>query len=221
VTSCRLLWVPYCWLAFTAVLYPLRAYAGPVLLNGSFEGPPLAPNSFSAGGGTSWTPSGSVFIFSNNFDNDGTTPFGTQYLGLTDPNASDQQTVSGFLAGQSYILDMFFADAANNASPQLTVTISGAASALGVFNAPVSGPNGTDPYPFQEAMVPFTTTIDGNVTFLLTSTGGAGVVVDNVFLDVPEASPDFAMILLTATMALGFCRRSAKARVNARRRSTR
>jgi hypothetical protein len=136
-----LLSVAFCSLAFAAAAFPLRVDAAPALLNGSFEDPALAtPNSISSGnGGTFWTANNSnVNLISNNFGNLGTTPYGNQYIGFSAPAASDQQTVSGFLAGQSYVLTLFFADIANNANPQLTVTISGAASATGIFNAPCS-----------------------------------------------------------------------------------
>ena len=204
-------------LAVTAIVCPLRAYAAPDILNGSFEGPVLLPNSsLGSNGGDFWTASGpAVILVSNNFGSLGTTPYGNQYLGFSLTGASDQQTVSGFLAGQSYVLDFYFADIANNANPQITVTISGAADAIGVFNAPVSGPNGANPYPFQHATVPFTTTADGDITFLFTDTGSASVALDNVTLTsvpVPEPS-SIAMILLAATVAVGFCTRSAKLRV--------
>jgi hypothetical protein len=209
-----LLSIAACSLAVTAIVCPLRAYAGPDILNGSFEGPALLPNSIFAGGGDFWTPSASgVLLVSNNFNALGTTPYGNQYLGFSLTGASDQQTVSGFLAGQSYVLDFFFADIASNANPQITVTISGAADALGVFNAPISGPNAGNPYPFQRATVPFTTTADGDITFLFTDTGSASVALDNVSLSaVPEPS-SIAMILLTATVAVGFCLRSTKLRL--------
>jgi hypothetical protein len=208
-----------CSLAVTAVVCPLRAFADPDILNGSFEGPVLLPNSILAGnGGDFWTPSGSdVILVSNNFSSLGTTPYGNQYLGFSLTGASDQQTVSGFLAGQSYVLDFYFADIAGNANPQITLTISGAADAIGIFNAPVTGSNGANPYPFQHATVPFTTTADGDITFLFTDTGSASVALDNVSLSaVPEPS-SIAMILLTATVAVGFCLRSAKQRIGEHR----
>jgi hypothetical protein len=112
------------------------------------------------------------------------------------------------------VLTLFFANLAGSANPQLTVTISGAANATGIFNAPVSGPNGANPYPFQQAQVPFTTIADGDITVALLDSGCASVAVDNVSLaSVPEASP-FAMILLATTMAVGFSSRSAKRRVS-------
>ena len=206
-----------CSLGFAAAsAFPLRVDAAPDLLNGSFEDPVRPANSILSGnGGTFWTANNSnVNLISNNFGNLGTTPYGNQYIGFSLTGASDQQTVSGFLAGQSYVLTLFFADIANNANPQLTVTISGAASATGIFNAPVSGPNGANPYPFQQAQVLFTTIADGDITVALTDSGSASVAVDNVSLtSVPEPSP-FAMILLAVTMAVGFCSRSAKRRVS-------
>jgi hypothetical protein len=86
-----LLWVASCSLAFAAAAFPLRVYAAPDLLNGSFEDPAYLPNTLNSGGGTFWTPSGSnVYIVSNNYNNLGTTPYGNQYLGFTAPAASDQ-----------------------------------------------------------------------------------------------------------------------------------
>jgi hypothetical protein len=213
-----LLSIAACSLAVTALVCPPRAYAGPDILNGSFEGPVLSPNNILPSGGDFWTPNGTaVLLVSNNFNSLGTTPYGNQYLGFSLTGASDQQTVSGFLTGQSYVLDFFFADIANNANPQITVTISGAADAISVFNAPVSGPNGANPYPFQHAVLPFTTTADGDITFIFTDTGSASVALDNISLSaVPEPS-SIAMILLTATVAVGFCLRSAKQRAGEHR----
>jgi hypothetical protein len=200
----RLLFAVGCWAVAVIVTgNPLCAHADPAILNGSFEDPGLSPDTLSAGGGTSWTPNGgNVFIVSNNFDNLGITPYGSQYLGFTQSGASDQQAVAGFLAGQNYVLDLFFADIAGNADPQLTVMITGAANASGVFDAPVSGPNGNAPYPFQEVQVPFTTTADGDVTFLLIDSGAASLAVDNVSIaPVPEPSSTLTLLLVGAATA--------------------
>jgi hypothetical protein len=212
--------VAFCSLAVAAATFPLRVHAAPDLLNGSFEDPPLGPNSISnnngsGNGGTFWTANNSnVNLISNNFGNLGTTPYGNQYIGFSGPGASDQQTVSGFLAGQSYVLTLFFSDIANSANSQLTVTVTGAASATGIFNAPPDNSQG-GPYPFQQAQVPFTTIAGGDITVALLDSGSANVAVDNVSLaSVPEASPVFAMILLTTTMALGFCSQSSQRRVS-------
>ena len=111
--------------------------------------------------------------------------------------------MSGFLAGQSYILYLFFADIAGNANPQLTVMITGAASSNSVFSAMVSGPNGAGQYPFQEIQVPFTTTSDGDVTFSLIDTGAASVAVDNVTIAaVPEPSSTLTILLVGAATAV-------------------
>jgi hypothetical protein len=211
-----LLSVAFCSLAFAAAAFPLRVDAAPALLNGSFEDPALAPNSISSGnGGTFWTANNSnVNLISNNFGNLGTTPYGTQYIGFSLTGASDQQTVSGFLAGQSYVLTLFFANLAGSANPQLTVTISGAANASSIFNPPMN----SSPSQFQQGEVPFTTIANGDITVALLDSGSANVAVDNVSLtSVPEASPAFAMVLLAATMAVGFCSRSAKRRVSGHR----
>jgi hypothetical protein len=207
-----LLSVASCSLAFAAAAFPLRVDAAPDLLNGSFENPVLPANSISSGnGGTSWTANNSnVNLVSNNFGNLGTTPYGNQYIGFSLTGASNQQTVSGFLAGQSYVLTLFFANLAGSANPQLTVTISGAANATSIFNPPMN----SSPSQFQQGEVPFTTIADGDITVALLDSGSANVAVDNVSLtSVPEPSP-FAMILLATTMAVGFGSRSAKRRVS-------
>jgi len=165
------------------VLAALRsAYATPVVLNGSFESPVIPPNSVIAGGGDFWTGNNGSFIVSNNFQNRGTTPFGNQYLGLNGSTTSgtDQQNVPGFLAGHNYVFDLFFADSRGGPNPTLSVTLSGAATGVFSFTAPVTGPDGNNPIPFQLAEVSFTPSTNGSVNFLLSNIGGDALAIDNV-----------------------------------------
>jgi hypothetical protein len=192
--------------ALAVAFFPVRVDAGSGILNGSFEGPSIGPDNLVTGGGDFWTPNNSnVFIVSNNFGNLGTTPFGDQYLAFSSPSASDQQTVSGFLTGENYVLTLYFGDIANNAGPQLTVSLMGVATGSYIFNAPVSGPNGANPYSFQRIDIPFTTTADGDVTFALIDSGLASLAVDNVSIQaVPEASPVLLMFFSSAVVAVRF-----------------
>jgi hypothetical protein len=161
-------------LALIALAAAPSIYAVPVVLNGSFESPAIPPDSVAGGGGDFWTGNNGAFIVSNNFDNRGTTPFGNQYLGLngSTTTGTDQQTVAGFLGGNNYLFDLFFADSRGGPNPTLTVTLSGAATGVFTFTAPVSGPNGNNPIPFQLAEVPFTASANGSVNFLLSNIGG-------------------------------------------------
>ena len=195
-----------------AIWAPLSSDAQ-AIQDGSFEDPAYPPNSINGGGGAQWTAGGTgggsnVFILTNNFGNFGTTPFGNQYLAFTAPGASDQQTSSGFLAGQSYVLSLFISDVANNAAPQLQVTLTGAANATDTFSVPQ-----TSFLSFQEFELPFTTTSDGDITLALIDVGPASVAVDNVtLLAVPEPSTVFAMVLVSTVLAGGAIRRFRNAR---------
>jgi hypothetical protein len=180
--------------ASTAALYG----ADPAVLNGSFEDPMNPPSGFQTGGGTSWTPMGSnVFILSNSFGGP-QTMFGDQYLGIAMGGSSDQQTIPGFLTGQSYVLDLFIANIFGSLNPKLTVTITGAATAAATFAATDS---------FSEVQLPFSATSNGNITLSLID-AGSNIAVDNVTVAAaPEPSTVFAMLLLSGTLTLGAIRR--------------
>src|ERR1022692_2119710 len=176
-------------LAFFFVATSLTSvHAVPILLNGSFESPVISPNTDVSGGGDFWTGNSGAFIVANNFNSFGTTPYGNQYLGLE--GGTDQQSVAGFLAGQNYVLDLFFADAAGQPNPTLSVTLSGVASGVSTFTAPVTGPNGNNPYPFLEEKVFFTPSANGSVTFLLADSGSV-LAIDNLSLQqISNGVPD-------------------------------
>jgi protein with PEP-CTERM/exosortase system signal len=199
----------YLALAFIALAAFRSAYAVPVVLNGSFESPAIAPNFVVQCGGDFWTGNNGSFIVSNNFQSRGTTPFGNQYLGLngSTTTGTDEQNVPGFLAGHNYLFDLFFADSRGGPNPTLSVTLSGAATGVFVFTAPVSGPNGNNPIPFQLAEVSFTPSTDGSVDFLLSNIGGDALAIDNVSVrEVPDAGSS-ALLLGLALLGVAGTKR--------------
>ena len=122
----------------------------------------MAANSFVAGGGTSWTPTANDFVISNDYDSYGTTPYGSQYLDLNQGGAADSQTVTGFIAGQTYVLGANYAEILPSVTPLFTLSVSGAAVASSTFTGAVStGPYGTGPFPFQSAVIVFTALTSG------------------------------------------------------------
>lgn len=183
--------------------------AATLLLNGSFESPLLSPGTGIAGGGDNWTPSSrNSVIASNGFDDIGSTPYGSQFLGLNAGNA-DSQTVPNLVAGTTYYLTAYFADAFGGGSPSLTMAVTGAATASQTYGAPVGGPYGAaNTIPFTAATLSFVAQTSGAATVTLTdSSPGAAIVVDNVLLDtvapVPEPST-WALVGLGGAGLLGF-----------------
>ena len=173
---------------------PCRSQGAALLLNGSFEGPALAANSYVAGGGTSWTSSGTAYVISNDYGSYGNTPYGSQYLDLNTAGDSDAQTITGFVAGQSYVLGAYFADLPGAANPQLTLSVAGAATGSSVTTGTVGGFYGTGTIAFQSATLVFTAVASGSATITLTNSSGASgnayypaIAVDNLTLSgVPE-----------------------------------
>jgi len=158
-----------------------------VLLNGSFESPGLLPNSEQTGAGTVWTvaPNGSIIV-SNNFANLGVTPYGTQYLSLN-PSSSVSQGISGFVAGETYVLGADFANENGGTGETFTLSVSGVANASLTLPAFVAGPYGTGTIPFQSAVIVFQATSSGTATVTLADAqSGPGssdpLAVDNVAL---------------------------------------
>ena len=201
------------------------ASTAPVLLDGGFEDPALAANSFVAGGGTSWTPVGSVFVISNDYESFGNTPYGTQYLDLNDANTSDSQSVSGFVAGQTYFLGADFSDIQDGVDPSLTLSVSGAAVASSTFTGTVGGPYGTGTFAFSSAGILFAATTSGSVTITLTNSSGPSgnaffpaLAVDNVSLYGFTQTPTIPEPATTAGLLLGV---AALAGVTLRRQSRR
>ena len=200
-----------------------RAQAQVTLLDGGFELPALAANSFVAGGGTSWTPTGNDFVISNDYNSYGDTPYGTQYLDLNQGGAADSQTVTGFVAGQTYVLGANFAEILPSVTPLFTLSVSGAAVSSSTFTGAVStGPYGTGTFPFQSAVIVFTALTSGSATITLTNsstlplTGNfPAIAVDNVSLygglsstpTVPEPGTTGAILLGAGALAVVAVRR--------------
>lgn len=191
-----------------------QARAAALLLNGSFEGPVLTANNFVAGGGDNWTaagPTGQVFVISNNYGSYGVTPYGSQYLDLNRDGTSDSQTVTGFVAGQTYTFSASFAEIQASTTPLLTLSVSGAAVGSTTFTGTASGPYGAAAYPFQSAVLVFTAQTSGSATLTLTnsSTAATGamffpaIAVDNVALAtvVPEPATSAALLVGAGVLA--------------------
>ena len=205
-----------------------HAQAQVTLLDGGFELPTLAANSFVAGGGTSWTTAGvagQVFVISNDYGSYGNTPYGSQYLDLNQGGTSDSQSVSGFVAGQTYVLGANFAEILPSVTPQFTLSVSGAAVASSTFMGSVStGPYGTGAIPFQSAVIVFTALTSGSATITLTNSSALpvtgnfpAIAVDNVALYggltspplVPEPGTTAAMLLGAGALTVVAIRRRA------------
>ncbi len=204
-----------------------HAKAQVTLLDGGFELPALAANSFVAGGGASWTPTGSVFVISNDYNSYGNTPYGTQYLDLNQGGTSDSQTVAGFIAGQTYVLGANFAEILPSVTPQFTLSVSGAAVASSTFTGAIStGPYGAGVFPFQSAVIVFTALTSGSATITLTNSSGSAsagmnfpaIAVDNVSLYgglaqppvIPEPTTDVAVLLGAGGLSAVAFRRRAR-----------
>ena len=200
------------------------AHAQVTLLDGGFELPALAASSFVAGGGTSWTPTANDFVISNDYNSYGNTPYGTQYLDLNQGGAADSQAVTGFVAGQTYVLGANFAEILpSTVTPQFTLSVSGAAVSSSTFTGAVStGPYGTGMFPFQSAVIVFTALTSGSATITLTNSSSLPVTgnfpalaVDNVSLygglasvpSVPEPGTTVAMLLGAGALAAMATRR--------------
>ena len=160
------------------------------LLNGSFENPTVPLQA--SGGGTNWSPSGSVFI-TNNAETLGRTIYGSQWLQLNSFNAADAQTVSsGFSIGSTYTLSLATSDIGNGAGDALTITISGGATATQTYSIPTRTATGDNNFTFATASLSFTPVNATPITFSIANTGagpGPAIAVDNVQLQiVPEPS---------------------------------
>ena len=192
-----------------SLLAASAASAAPALVNGSFEAPAFEPDTINFGtGGDGWATSfmGAVQIINGNAPDPnggtlGTTPFGTQYLGLGARRngfvARDSQTVDGFVAGQTYALSASFADALGGSDPTLNLSafVPGDAGdvelASADFTAPVGGAYGANVIPFVRATLTFTPLASGPLILSLSNasgfTTGTAISVDNVTLAaVPE-----------------------------------
>ncbi|MDR3401481.1 MAG: PEP-CTERM sorting domain-containing protein [Chthoniobacter sp.] len=176
----------------TALIWGAGAARGQAqtLLDGGFENPTVPMQA--SGGGTDWTPSGSVFI-TNNAMTLGRTIYGAQWLQLNSFNAADAQTISsGFSIGSTYTFSIAASDVGNGAGDQLTITISGGATASQAFSIPTRTATGDNDFTFANASLDFTPASAGPITFTIANTGagpGPALAVDNAQIQlVPEPS---------------------------------
>ena len=173
-------------LSFALVLTPALATLSfssahaQVLLNGSFESPQLVSGTETAGGGTYWNSTGDAHIIANDYMMYGNTPYGVQYLGLN-CLATDSQTISGFVAGDTYLIGAHYADV-EGYNAKLQISITGAVVDSEVFGIPSGGRYGSGLIDFDSAVVAFTATETGPATITLEDLGGNGLVVDDVSL---------------------------------------
>jgi len=198
------------------------AHADPVIKDGSFENPHHAETGIYSGGGDGWTTSfhGAVSIISGNITDGagnsyGATPFGDQYLGL-DPRtrgfvSADSQTISGFIAGQTYALTLYVADSDGGSAPQLEIVLSNDGDTTYLdrhVDVAVGGPYG-DVIDFQKVVTTFTSTVTGDITLSLINSGNAfsspsadpgSISIDNVSISAISAVPEPASL---STMLVG------------------
>lgn len=178
-----------------------------ILLNGGFEQPTPTPVS---GAGTAWTLSGTASIVPNG-GAFGNTPFDSQFLNFSS-GATISQTITGFIAGNTYVLGADYADLAGGPAPQLTLSISGAATSSQSFNGLVQGPAiGT--IQFQSGFILFTAASTGSATITLANSGSSALALDNVALfgnivTVPEPSTWALMLAGLGFLAVWRSRRS-------------
>jgi MYXO-CTERM domain-containing protein len=184
-----------------------------VLLDGSFETSVIPPSSEVAGAGPDWTSSG-AFLVRNDFGNLGNTPYGSQYLGLN-PGSFVTQTITGFVAGETYVLGADFVSNGAIGTPQVTFSISGAAVDSQTFSVISNPANNSGFFPFQSDVLLFTAGSSGSATIEIFSIN-ANIAVDNVALfgnaptspTAPEPSTYAEMLLgLVALAGFGLMRR--------------
>lgn len=183
------------------------AAADPVIVNGSFEAPAQAKDSIreiTLSGVPGWSGNsiGGVtheYIVNGNVQdlqgrNYGTTPFGSQYLGLNaiarrSFRSIESQSVAGFVAGARYALTIYFANLDGAKDGRVSVVASDGATGSGpiiasnVFSAPQEGPYGLGVIDFIPAVLDFTAISNGSMTFSIGNNSLTGTMgIDNVSL---------------------------------------
>lgn len=209
------------------------AAAAPTIVNGSFEEPALAAGTITDArtiGVPGWTPatlggeyliSGNVQDLSGNFY--GTTPFGTQYLGLNGFRVGapsvESQAAFGFVAGTTYAFTFYLANLDGASNPSVLLTLSAGIDGTGdilaqeTFTAPRNeGPYGDGAIDFVPQTLFYTPTQDGDIAFSLQSVSNGVVGIDNVSLAIVPEPATITTTLLGAAALVGL--------TQARRRGT-
>ncbi|WP_226895882.1 PEPxxWA-CTERM sorting domain-containing protein [Polymorphobacter sp. PAMC 29334] len=216
------------------------ALSKPIIINGSFESEAFSTDSLNeitltgTPGCTGNSISGNAheYIINGNITDTydrfiGTTPYGSQYLGLNAVyrrsfRSIESQSVSGFEIGQKYALNVHFANLDGASDGRISVVASDGLNGSGdilaqqIFTAPVEGPYGDDVIDFTSAVLEFTA-LSNSVTFSLGNQSLTGVMgIDAVSLSslgtgaVPEPG-QWAMMLVGFALIGGVRRRSANA----------
>jgi hypothetical protein len=167
----------------------LHAYS---VLNGSFEDPALSDGSYDYGSGDNWTVAGYAYVITNGAYF-GTTPYGNQWEYL-DVGSTDTQIISSaFTLNATYTLSVSASDVFDEAGDQVTVLISGGATATQTFAIPrneaVFGA-----LPFATYTLDFTPTSSAPVTLTIINDTNP-IALDNVQLSGPAAVPDHGATL--------------------------
>ncbi len=230
--------------AAAAMVMAGSAQAAPTITDGSFEDIATAKNAITnitgqAVGGWSGDglPDVRESIYNGNVqagccDFTGTTPFGSQFLVLGNIahrsfHSIESQTVTGFEAGKSYAVSLYFAvlnrtsgtDFGASLPSGIGIFVSNGTDGAGdlladaSFTSDVYGPYNFDGIPFQEVTVRFTAESDAATLSINNQSYHSDVAIDNVSLAEVAAAPEpstWALLTLGVGLA-GFALRRRRA----------
>ena len=191
-------------IAFCFSLARPNAASAQMIQNGSFENPALVGTKYVSGSGANWTATAGAFVLTNDFGF-GITPFGNQWEEFAN-NTTDTQTISdGFVTGTPYTLSLVASDVSGSTGDQLTLSVSGSATAGQTFPIPArTGGQNPGALQFASYALTFTPMTAGPVTVTLAAgSSGGGIAIDNVQLTVPEPST-WTLLLAVAVLLSGW-----------------
>ena len=212
-----------------------RASAVPSIINGGFEEPAEASGTITdvktftgtAAADFDWTPAflGGEYLVSGNYEVQGarlgTTPFGTQYLGLDGFRVGApsviSQSATGFLAGTTYAFTFYLANLGGESRPNVILDLSAGTDGTGdllaeeTYSAPANeGPYGDGVIDFVPVTTFYTPTEDRDITFSIQSVSNGLIGIDNVSLAVVPEPTTTATILAAGGLAGLVARRRAR-----------